>query len=68
MTRSIAGGVRLDGALVLATVCLCSVAPAAAATPARRGRSRISRDPRRRVYDGVGPGVARPERGDASGH
>jgi hypothetical protein len=55
MTRSIAGGVRLDGALVLATVCLYAVSPAAAspAPPA----DRIPASPVTlvvRVYDGVG--------------
>jgi len=55
MTRSIVGDVRLDGALVLATLCLYGVAPAAAATPASAGR--VSSWPVTlvvRVYDGVG--------------
>ena len=55
MTRSIAGGVRLDGALVLATLCLYSPAPAAAATPALAGRTPASPVTLIvRVYDGVG--------------
>jgi len=55
MTRSIVGGVCLDGALVLATLCLYGVAPAAAAAPALAGR--IPASPVTlvvRVYDGVG--------------
>jgi len=55
MTRSIAGGVRLDGALVLASLCVYGVTSAAAATPAPAGR--IPASPVTlvvRVYDGAG--------------
>jgi hypothetical protein len=55
MTRSIVGGVRLDEALVLATLCLYGVAPATAATPASAGR--LPASPVTlvvRVYDGAG--------------
>jgi hypothetical protein len=55
MTRSIVGGVRLDGALVLATLCLYGVAPDAAATPASAARVPVLPVTLVvRVYDGVG--------------